>query len=270
MGHARTMPTCEINGITLHYERMGTGPPLLLLHGLGSCARDWEGQTDAFAEHYDVVAPDLRGHGRSDKPPGPYSIPLFTADVAAFIDHLQLGPMHVVGLSMGGMVAFQLALDAPGLVASLTAVNSPPDLRLNTWHRRWRFHQRRWMVRALGMWSVGRYLARRLFPAPEQAALRARLVARIAANDRRAYLAAVDGLAGWSVWERLSEIAAPTLIVAAELDYTPVALKQACADAIPRAECVVLPGTRHAAPAEQPGVFNQTLHAFLVRCREAG
>ena len=65
------MTTARVNGIALHYQEAGTGEPLLLLHGLGSRSDDWEMQLPAFAGRYRVIAPDLRGHGRSAKPPGP-------------------------------------------------------------------------------------------------------------------------------------------------------------------------------------------------------
>ena len=110
------MPKVHVNDIALYYEIAGQGQPVLLIHGLGSSTRDWEYQTTAFSTHYRVVALDVRGHGQSDKPPGPYSIPLFTSDTAELMRSLELGPSHIVGISMGGMIAFQLAIDTPDLV----------------------------------------------------------------------------------------------------------------------------------------------------------
>lgn len=262
------MPLHSVNGITLYYERTGTGPPLVLLHGLGSSTGDWSAQIEHFAAHYDVLALDLRGHGRSSKPPGPYSIPQFAADTAALLRHLALGPAHIVGLSMGGMVAFQLAVDAPECVRSLVVVNSSADLRLNTLRRRFIYHQRRLLVRLVGLRAVGRVLGTQLFPEPDQAALRQALADRIAANDKRAYLAAIDAIAGWSIADRLPDIAVPALIVAAEHDYTPVAVKEACVAQMLQAELAVLPGCRHAAPAGHPAAFNEAVEAFLRRVSE--
>ena len=93
------MPTANLGDIRLHYDTTGNGEPLLLTHGLGSSARDWENQVGYFADRYRVVTPDLRGHGKSDKPSGPYSIPLFTNDIAELVTTLDLGPTHVVGHS---------------------------------------------------------------------------------------------------------------------------------------------------------------------------
>ena len=109
------MPTAELGDIRLYYEDFGEGEPLLFIHGLGSSTRDWENQVRYFSDRYRVVVPDLRGHGNSEKPPGPYSIPLFADDIAELITTLDLAPTHVVGLSLGGFVASQLAVERAGV-----------------------------------------------------------------------------------------------------------------------------------------------------------
>lgn len=88
-------------GCNLHYEEYGHGAPLLLVHGLGSSTRDWEKQIPVLSAHYHLIVVDVRGHGRSDKPPERYSIEGFSADLIALIEHLGLGPVHLVGWSMG-------------------------------------------------------------------------------------------------------------------------------------------------------------------------
>ena len=95
------MPTLQLNDIGLYYEIIGEGAPLLFIHGLGSSIRDWEPQVDFFAERYKVILFDVRGHGKSSKPPGPYSIPQFAADTANLLEKLEVAPVHVVGISMG-------------------------------------------------------------------------------------------------------------------------------------------------------------------------
>lgn len=116
----------EHDGCQLHYEDYGRGMPVVLVHGLGSSIRDWEYQIPALAGRYRVVALDVRGHGRSDKPRERYSIATFSEDLVALIDHLGLVDVHLVGISMGGMIGFQLAVDHPELLRSLTIVNSGP------------------------------------------------------------------------------------------------------------------------------------------------
>lgn len=248
----------------LYYEETGQGPALVFLHGLGSSARDWEEQVDVFSARYRVITVDLRGHGRSDKPAGPYSIPLLARDVATLMEMLGTGAAHVVGLSMGGMVAFQLALDAPERVRSLTIVNSAPDAVIRTLRQRLLVIQRKLLVRLFGMRGVGEFLARRLFLKPEHEEKRRLFVERWAANDQRAYLDTVDAVVGWSVLSRLGDLDVPTLILTADEDYIPVVVKEAYAVLLPRAELVVVPDARHALPIEWPGLFNQALDAFLT------
>jgi pimeloyl-ACP methyl ester carboxylesterase len=260
-----------IGGIHLYYEISGQGPPLLFIHGLGSSARDWELQVAPFSDQYQVVTFDVRGHGQSDKPPGPYSIPLFANDTAELIKALGIAtaitrggaPVHVVGISMGGMIAFQLAVSYPELIRSMVIVNSGPELILRTFGERLQALQRLLVVRLLGMRKMGEILSKRLFPKPEQVELRQMLVERWAENDVRAYSDAARGLLGWSVADHLSTIECPTLVIAAEYDYTPVARKEAYVARMPRAELVVIEDSRHATPVEHPERFNQVLASFL-------
>ena len=252
-----------VNNIQLYYEEHGEGNPLLLLHGLGSSAQDWQLQVEAFASRYRVIAPDMRGHGRSGKPRGPYSVPLFAKDVAAFMRALNLPPAHVVGLSMGGMIAFQLAIDAPELLKSLTIVNSASELIPRTWAEKKDLFTRLLIARFMGMKKMGEFLGDRLFPEAQQAELRRIFAGRWAQNNKRAYLASFHALTGWSVTARLGEIQCPTLIVAGAMDFFPLPYKQEYTAKIPRAELVVVPNSRHATPVDQPEAFNTILRAFL-------
>jgi pimeloyl-ACP methyl ester carboxylesterase len=121
------MPIISLDYLKLHYEVMGEGDRILFLHGLGSSGRDWQEQTSFFANRYQVITVDMRGHGESNNPPGAYSIPLFAEDVARLLEVLRTPPVHTVGISMGGMIAFQLAVSNPELVRSLVIVNSSPE-----------------------------------------------------------------------------------------------------------------------------------------------
>src|SRR5579862_3087511 len=115
------------NHIKLHHEIVGKGPSLVFIHGLGSSTRDWEFQIPEFAKSYQVITFDLRGHGQSDKPDVPYTIPMFAADTAGLLSSLGVERAHLVGISLGGAVAFQFALDYPDLLRTLTIVNSAPS-----------------------------------------------------------------------------------------------------------------------------------------------
>jgi len=259
------MPIVRVQDIQLYYETAGQGEPLLFIHGLGSSTRDWERQVAFFSRRYQVITFDVRGHGRSDKPPGPYSVRLFAADTAALIKSLGIERVHVVGISMGGMIGFQLAIGEPNLVKSLVIVNSGPEFVTRTFKERLGVLQRLLIVRLLGMRRMGEVLGKRLFPKPEQEHLRRVLIERWAENDKRAYLASFRAIMGWSVVERLGEIGCPVLVVAADQDYTPVAFKEAYAANLPHAELAVISDSRHLTPVDRPEQFNEALLAFLSK-----
>ena len=110
-----------INGARIHYERSGKGFPLLLIHAGIADSRMWQPQAKAFANEFDMIRPDMRGFGDSELPPVPYST---RADLVGLLDHLGVGCAHVVGCSMGGTAAIDLALEYPERVARLVLVGS--------------------------------------------------------------------------------------------------------------------------------------------------
>lgn len=256
------MPTLMLDDLPLYYEELGAGTPVLLLHGLGSSGRDFELVTSALAATHRVVLPDVRGHGRSGKPPGEYGVPLFARDIAAFCDRLNLTGVHVVGLSMGGMIAFQLAVDRPDLVRSLAIINSGPDMVPRTLRFRLALSTRLLILRLFGPPRLARLIARRLFPKPEHAAMRQRVEAALAANDPDVYLRATRGLIGWTVQPRLAEITCPVLVLAGDRDYTPLSLKKAYLAQLKHGRLVELTDCGHAAPMEQPGQVQEALMRF--------
>jgi pimeloyl-ACP methyl ester carboxylesterase len=257
------MPYFDNRGCQLHYEDYGRGEPLLLVHGLGSSTRDWEYQIPVLTQHYRVIALDVRGHGRSDKPRGAYRIADFADDVAALIQYLQLPPIHLVGISMGGMIGFQLGVDRPELLRSLTIVNSGPEVKARS-PRDWLEIAKRWTLsRLLSLDTIAKALAKLLFPRPEQAELRRKVEERWPQNDKRAYLASLDAIIGWGVRERLGRITCPTLVITADRDYTPVERKREYVAEMPDARLLVIENSRHATPLDQPERFNSALLAFL-------
>ncbi len=131
------MPVVAVNGIGIYYESHGSGAPLVVLAGLGLDVSEMGQLTGPLAERFTVIAVDNRGAGRSDKPPGPYSIEQMAGDVAAVMSRAGLSRAHVLGLSMGGRIAMALALDHPELVDRLIliATSSRPS-------------GARWLVRA--------------------------------------------------------------------------------------------------------------------------
>ena len=257
------MPDIQINGHRLHYTEQGEGPPVLLLHGLGSSSADWEYQLPALTPHYRVYTLDMRGHGRSQPSRKGYSIPTFAADTLAFIEQKGLTRPHIVGLSMGGMIAFQLAVMQPGAAASLTIVNSGPEVVARSLADFRMAAKRLLLAHLLPMSVMARGLARLLFPRPDQAALRATFLQRWKTNRRRPYLASLRAIVGWSVRQQLAQIHCPVLAISADHDYTPVADKQAWVEQLPDARLEVVSDSRHATPVDQPAAFNQLLLDFL-------
>lgn len=258
------MPYFDQDDCQLHYEEYGQGAPLVLVHGLGSSVRDWEYQIPVLARHYRVIALDVRGHGRSDKPRERYSIAGFAADAAALIEHLALPPVHLVGISMGGMIGFQLGVDHPELLRSLTIVNSSPEVKPKNLRDCLEIAKRWTLARVLGLNTIARALGGLLFPKPEQAELRRKIETRWPQNDKRAYLASLDAIIGWGVRERLARITCPTLVVSADRDYTPVSQKAAYVAEMANARLLVIEDSRHATPMDQPDRFNSSLLAFLA------
>jgi 3-oxoadipate enol-lactonase len=261
------MPSIEVNQISLNYESVGHGEPLLLIHGLGSSIRDWENQIPRFAERYRVTSLDLRGHGKSDKTPGPYSSKLFSDDIAEFIRSLDIAPTHVVGLSLGGFIACQLAVDHGDLVRSLVVVNSVPDLPRDTVRDRFRIQStlmlRQFIVRFFGMRALGRFLSKKLFPRKDQNELRQTFIDRWAENDEQAYLSTLATVSQWSLEHRLGSITCPTCLISGEHDFFPLALKEAYAKKVPDARLVVIPNSGHFTPMDEPAKFNEAVMSFL-------
>lgn len=263
------MPTAQINGINLHYESQGDGPPVLLIHGLGSSAADWSPQVDAMKDRFRCITYDARGHGQSDKPDeGPYFMPQHAADAVALLDHLGIAKVAVVGLSMGGMIAFQMALDAPERMLGMVIINSGPRVKPQTFKEHLAIWQRLILFRMFSMRKIGEVIGKRLFPDENQAALRQEFIESWAKNDKRAYMDATRGLANWNVEPQIATIQVPTLVLAADQDYTSVELKRAYVNKMPHAELVVIDNARHAVNMASPEKVNGLIEEFVARVSE--
>jgi 3-oxoadipate enol-lactonase len=257
------MAYLKFGPLEFFYEIKGQGHPLVLIHGLGSSSRDWEPQIDFFAEYFQVISLDLRGHGKTSKPRGPYSMEMIAEDTARLIKELGVGPVHILGISLGGMVAFQLALDYPDLVRSMVITNSTPEMVPRTFKDKIAIWQRFIIVRLMGMRKMGQVLADRFLPHPEHEELRRIFIERWAENDKPAYLEVMKSVVGWSVMDRLGDIACPTLVIGADGDYFPTADKEVYTSLIKNARLVIVKNSMHALPAEKPEEFNQLCLDFL-------
>ncbi len=142
------MPTVKASDINIYYEIQGEGEPLLLIGGLSNDITDYTGKTKIvpmLAEWYTVIAFDNRGVGRSDKPDIPYSIPMMAEDAAGLLKTLGIARASVVGISLGGRIALQLALTHPDMIKKLVLVSTGPRA-IKSWKRSFLFRVSRWAI----------------------------------------------------------------------------------------------------------------------------
>ena len=258
------MPIADNRGVRIAWESNGSGDPVLFLHGLGGSMHDWEAQVPAFSPKYRVLRLDVRGHGSSDKPKGKYEVEEFTGDAIAVLRPAGAERAHVVGISMGGMIALQLALDAPAMVRSLVLVNTGPEVKAENLAERFALWQRRLFTRFMSMEKFADILAGRLFPEPGQEAMRAAFHRRWSANDPAAYRESYLALLRWSVADRIQAIREPALVVHAEFDYTTRERKERWARKLPNARMATIAGGRHAVSMDKPEEFNRLVLGFLA------
>lgn len=240
-------------------------PAVLLLHGLGATGASWTLQLPALAEAgFRPLAPDLPGFGDSPYDGRGWSIPGVAARLAALLEELGTGPVHVVGISMGGVIAQQLALDFPALTRSLVLVNTFAVLRPASLKGWLYFLQRFIVVNTLGLEAQAKFVARRIFPDPQDAPLREALMASISSADRRAYRRAMLSLGLFDSRPRLAQIRAPALVITGERDSTVAPARQRLlVEAIRGARQVVIAAAGHAVSVDQPQAFNRALLDFL-------
>lgn len=261
------MPFTNVNGISLRYETWGVGEtPVVFIHGLGSSAEDWFMQLGPFGRDFRCIAVDLRGHGLSDKPAGDYSVQLFASDVALLLTAIRAAPAHIVGLSLGGMVAQQLGIAHPHAVRSLTLLNTLPGVWPPTRKMLTLGLQRFRPGATPAMENIAARVALALFPHPADEHLRRMTEERLRANDPVAYRRATLAIARYRPGSSLGKISCPVLIVAGDSDRVVPAEYQARLRAgIPHAEFVTVCGGGHACNVDFAGEVNAAVLAFLRR-----
>jgi 3-oxoadipate enol-lactonase len=256
------MPTAHLNGLRFHYLDEGTGPPLLLLHGLGSTARDWEFQFHVYSKHFRVIAPDLRGFGATQKK-GPYRIDQFAKDAWALLAQLGIDEFSLVGYSMGGAVALEMAAEQPSRVTRMVITNSVPSFRPTHWSHWWMLGYRYVIMALLGPRMLASRTTAHMFPRPEHAELRRRNAQRAARNSRWVYLGSLWGLTKWSVVEKLESLAMPVLVIAADNDYFSREEIVRFAHALPLGRLHIFKDSHHGLPQEYWEAFNAVTLKFL-------
>jgi len=240
-------------------------PAVLLLHGLGANSASWTLQMPPLIEAgFRPIAPDAPGFSRSPYDGKGWSIATVAQSTVDLLAELQTGPVHIVGISMGGVIAQQMAFDFPQWIRKLVLVNTFTALRpdnLGSWlYLLGRFA----MVHTLGLPAQAKVVARRIFALAEQEELRKMLITTITQSDPRAYRAAMRALALFDSRKRLAEIKVPTLIITSDRDTTvPPPRQKLLVEGILGARQVVIPNAGHAVSVEQPEAFNRELLAFL-------
>jgi 3-oxoadipate enol-lactonase len=262
------MPYTIHAGIRLWWEEEGAGEPLLLIMGLGATLEWWARIRPALAARYRAILFDNRGVGRSDVPPGPYSIPVMADEAAAVMTAAGLPSAHVFGLSMGGYVAQELALRYPGRVRSLIlactscggrdAVRAEPEVASA-------LGARAKMTREEAACGMVPYTFDSSTPRERiEEDLAIRLGAHVPAEG---YFAQLDAIRAWpGAHARLKEIAAPTLVIHGESDrLVPPENGRILARGIPGAQLVMLPQASHIFLTDQPEPARDAILAFLNR-----
>lgn len=245
--------------------------PVLMLHGLGADSRSWAFQFPALIEAgFRPIAPDLPGFGRSPAIERKWNIPSITDHVIEWMQEKDFLHLPVVGISMGGAIALQLALNHPEYLSQLVLVNTfaclrPRKIQTVT------YLVRRFVQSTIhGGSSQAEIVAYHLFPNPDQAELRLAITQLIRETDPQVYRTAMRAIAVFDVRKWLSGLRTPTLVISGELDATvPLDNQMELVERIPGAQQVIIPNARHAVVADQPEKFNFALLTFLQSSDEA-
>jgi len=264
----RSMPYTDAPGFGMYYEEHGRGFPLLLVNGLGSDHLEWLHQLSAFAPHFRVIAFDNRGTGKTDVPPGPYTTTQMADDAAALLDALGIARAHILGVSLGGMIAQEVALRHPERVERLVLGCTGPGGQLSV----------RPPPEAMAAFAVAKgedpeAELRRMIPffytdacsrdRPEEVEgfIRRRLDHP---TPPEGYLAQLSAAMTHDAASRLAAIRAKTLVITGDADrlvHWENSLR--LAGRIPGAKLVVLPGAPHRLFAENAAAFNREVLQFL-------
>lgn len=262
------MPICSNRHIDIYYEIHGQGPPLLLISGLGGGTWSWYGQVPYFEKFYTTIIFDNRGAGKSSMPPGPYTMSQLAEDALRLLDHLQVSQTFVLGISMGGMIAQELALLAPARIRALglgcthcggklPAPLSPAVLE--------RFMDTEGLTDEQ---IVDKNLPFFFSDAcrknhPEALAAYRAVQLRVPRQPAAAFAAQLAAIKGFNARDRLAALHIPTRIIQGTEDVlVPVQNARLLAQCIAGAELIEIAGAGHALHAECRDQFNGLTHHF--------
>jgi 3-oxoadipate enol-lactonase len=258
------MPFVENQGAKIHWDEQGSGEPLLLISGLSYPSYMWHRARPPLTQSFRTIAFDNRGIGQSDVPPGIYSVALMASDAAAVLDAAGVTTAHVFGVSMGGMIAQEFALQYPRRVRSLilgcTNAGGPHAVRAAA--------EVLQLLTRQGMTPEESKEA--MIPFIYDAATpRERIDEDMAIRMKwyptpQGYMGQLQGILQWEAYSRIAQITAPTLIVHGETDQLiPVANAQLIAERIAGAKLAVIPRASHIFETDQPATANRIILEFL-------
>ncbi len=263
------MPFADLNGFRAYFEVHGAGFPLLLINGLGSDHLEWLFQVPAFEPHFRVVVYDHFGTGKSDAPPGPYTTARMADDAVILLESLGIRRAHVLGVSLGGMIAQEVALRHPArvecLVLGCTAPGGPLSLRpteaaMAAFLGAGKGNPESELRRMMPYLYTETYMKER--PEEIDAFLRRRLENR---TDPLAFVSQLSAAMSHDASGRLSRVRARTLVITGDADrLVPPENSARIAERVPGARLVVLPGAPHRLFAENAEAFNREVLEFLT------
>jgi len=252
----------KVNGTELYYELHGSegAPWLVFSHSLACTVRMWDPQIAAFKDRYRILAYDMRGHGQSAAPAGPYTLDMLADDVLALMRELKIDRACYVGLSIGGMIGQHLALKEPKrfekMVLADTGHTQTPET-IKQWEERIRIAQ------AQGMKPLVAGTMERWFtPAFRDRPRAQRIAELIAATPVAGYVGCGQAIMKLNTTARLKEIKLPVLAIAGDADPSAPGTKY-LGENVPGAKLVMLKQAGHIANVEQAEKFNQALRDFL-------
>jgi pimeloyl-ACP methyl ester carboxylesterase len=261
------MPTVEANGQTLYYEVHGEGEPLLCIGGLAMDSLGWALQVPAFSQHFRTVIFDNRDVGRSSYADGDYEISDMAADAMALADALELDNFHLVGISMGGAIAQELALAAPERVRTLTLCVTWPGG--GTWSRE---RARLWGAQALrtsredhlDLLMLQCFTEAFYENAEGVAFMRQMMLANPDPQAPEAFVRQLTASGGHETRDRLGSLTMPVHVIGAEHDTLVPSWKSTeLSGLIPGATLTMLAGAAHGANWERAEEFNGTVLDFI-------
>ena len=257
----------EVNGTSLYYEVAGKGFPLVLISGGGVLdRRGWDNQFETFAQHYKVIRYDIRGLGKSARPSKPFS---HSSDLYALLKYLKVTKAHIVGLSFGGAIAIDFALEHPEMVSSLVLASTATSDNSKSKENVDSLLALTAMTKRDGLAKTSQFVTELPFVISQENAAAKEKIRQIYLDNSDLFESGFTLVTLWMPAEppaqsRLSEIRAPTLVLLGENDHPSYkSLSDTLAAGITGAKKVVIPGGTHLLHLDKPEAFNRVVLEFL-------